>query len=158
MKQVILTCAMIMALSTAVFGQQAASTAPATPIDVVIQFLNFSQPQAAQFSRSVAELQSTASDIQSQLESKQRNLSSLLNAPKVDETAVAKLVIEIYGLQGEMQLAFQRYHSTFVSLLTPEQNDRVTKVVQARELLPAVAVFAALNLVEPPVSPRPDAR
>ena len=158
MKRVILTCSMILALSATVFGQEAASTPPANPIDVVIQFLSFSEPQAAQFSRSVAELQSTASGIQSQLESKQRNLSSLLNTPKVDEAAVGKLVVEIYGLQNEMQLAFQRYHSTFVSLLTPEQNERVTKVVQAREMLPMVAVFAALNLVEPPASPRPDAR
>src|SRR6267143_866089 len=147
MKRVVLICFAMLGSSLTVVGQQ-------TPADLVIQFLGFSEVSAADFRTALNELQSSISGIQRRVEAKRRDLNLLLSVEVPNEAAVGKAVVELNGLQREFQSAIQRYQERFEGLLTPEKMERVMNVVQARELLPAVMAFAAVELVAPPGAPQ----
>jgi hypothetical protein len=148
-----LVCTMA-ALSLTAFAQVRAAPQPLTPFAAITQFLTLSGTQAMQFRISFQELQKSSAEIQPRIFLRQEHLNALLNVAAPDEEAIGKIVLEIRALQREQERAFQRYHASFISLVTPEQMERVMRVVQARELVPAVAVFAAVSLIAPPASPK----
>jgi len=147
MRRIAFACFIVLSSGWNAFSQQ-------SPVDAVIQFLNFSDAQAATFRASLIELQTTVAGIQPQIEAKQRQLNALLAAESPSDVAVGRVVVELNGLQGQIGRAADRYHEKFRNMLLPEQMERVMAVLQARELLPAVMAFAAVQIIAPPATPQ----
>ncbi len=117
--------------------------------DVVTQFLGFSDAQRAQFQRLLQSLQAAIGGIEQQLSAKQQGLERLLSAEEADLAAVGRAVLEIRALQRQAGQAFQVYQGSFLAMLGPEQKQKTQVVAQAAQLLPAVAAFAEVRLIEP---------
>lgn len=145
MRRAVLICFIIFASSRTSLAQQQ------PPADIVIRFLGLSPAQVTQFRTSLGDLQSAVSEIQPRLEAKQRELNTLLSAEIPNEADAGRVLVELNALQREQQRAIQLYQERFRSLLVPEQMERVMLVIQARQLLPAVMAFAAVQLVPPPL-------
>ena len=126
------------------------SAAPPDPPAVVAQFLELTPEQAGQFRQMLDTLQKAVQGFEQQVQDKQKNLQALLQADSPDAAAVGKAVLEIRAVEKQAGQALDAYHAQFGALLTPEQVGRVQAVQQAAALLPAVPVFAAVRLVEPP--------
>jgi Spy/CpxP family protein refolding chaperone len=124
---------------------------PHAPVLAVAQFLGFSQTQTSQFLQAFDGFQSAMQNVQTQIAAKQRQLEELIrSAPPVDPGRIGQVVLEIHALQSQAQQVIGTYHNTFLSLLSPEQLQKVQMVNQARQLIPAVGVFAAVALIAPP--------
>ena len=122
---------------------------PPGPV-IVVQFLGFSDTQAAQFQQLLQTLQATAGGLQQQIGPKQQALVTLLSSAQPDPATVGKLFLEIHVLQQQFGQALQSYHESFLALLTSDQRQKTQAVVQAAQLLPAVKAFAEVRLIEPP--------
>ena len=122
---------------------------PPSPL-VVVQFLGFSDAQAGQFQQLLGNLQSTMGAVQPQIEVAQRQLNTLLSQDTPDPALVGAQVLALRTLQRQASRLFETYHQGFLSMLTPEQTQKVQAVVQAAQLLPAVRAFAELKLIAPP--------
>ena len=149
MKQAIMALAMaICPLTFSGFADEAPQPPPAPAI--VVQFLGFSDTQAAQFKQLLQTLQATAGGVQQQIGPKQQTLDSLLGTAQPDPATAGELLLEIHALQQQLGQAFQSYHEDFLALLTPDQKEKTQAVAQAAQLLPAVKAFAEVRLIEPP--------
>ena len=122
---------------------------PPGPV-IVVQFLGFSDTQAAQFQQLLQTLQATAGGVQQQIGPKQQALDTLLSTAQPDPATVGKLLLEIRVLQQRFGQALQSYHEGFLALLTSDQKEKTQAVTQAAQLLPAVKAFAEVRLIEPP--------
>lgn len=129
------------------------SPAPPDPPAAVAQFLELTPEQAGQFRQMLDTLQKALQGFEQQVQDKQKNLQALLQADSPDDAAVGKAVLEIRAVEKQAGQALDAYHAQFGALLTPEQVGRVQAVQQAAALLPAVPVFVAVRLVEPPPTP-----
>lgn len=127
---------------------------PPSPPAIVAQFLGFSADQAAQFQKMLENLQTTIQGLQPQMQAKQQEIEKLAGADSPDPAAVGKAFLDLRALQRQAGQAFDDYHKRFGALLTPDQMEKVQKVVQAGQLLPAVQAFGAVQLLPPP-SPVP---
>ena len=123
------------------------------PVEAVSHFLSLSETQATHFVEILGAFHSAMQNLQIQAQRRQHALEELLTTPQPDPTAVGQALLEVRALQVQGERMTSRYHQAFIGLLTPEQLQRVQMVAQARELIPAVGVFAALHLIEPPNSP-----
>jgi Spy/CpxP family protein refolding chaperone len=148
MKQAFAALAIAVCSCVSGFADEAPQAPPAPAI--VVQFLGFSDTQAAQFQQLLQTLQASVGGLQQQLSPKQQSLDSLLNNAQPDPAAVGGLMLQIHALQQQLAQAVQAYHDNFLALLTSEQKQRVQAVVQAAQLLPAVRAFAEVRLIEPP--------
>ena len=131
-----------------------ANDGPPPPPVIVAQFLGFSTDQAAQFQQMLQDLQTTIQGLQQQMQGKQQEMEKLASADSPDPAAVGKAFLDLRALQRQAGQAIDGYHQRFGALLTPEQMEKVQKVAQAGQLLPAVQAFAAVHLLPPP-SPVP---
>ncbi len=131
----------------------AAQSTPPSPPEFVARFLDFSPEQAAQFQQLVQRFGTTMQNIQQQAAAKGQELQMLASADPPDPAAVGKAFLEMQAIQKLGGKATDSYHQGFVSLLTPEQKEKVQAVAQLAQLLPAVQAFAALSLVAAPPSP-----
>jgi Tfp pilus assembly ATPase PilU len=128
-----------------------ADEAPPPPAPVIVaQFLGFAPTQASQFQQLLQNLQAAVIGLQQQIGPRQQALDSLLNTPQPDPAAVGGLLLEIHALQQQIAQALQTYHQNFQALLTSGQMAKTQAVIQASQLLPAVAAFTQVRLIDPP--------
>ena len=136
----------ILIFAAAALTAQEPPPAPA----VVAQFLGFSDSQTTQLVGSVQSLQSRIATLQQQAATAQQSLEQLVNSNNPDPAAIGARLLAVRAIQKQIQAALDSYHKLFVSLLTPDQMQKVQAVTQAGALLPAVNAFAQLQLIAPP--------
>ena len=130
-------------------AQERPAQAPPAPA-VVVQFLGFSETQAAQFLQHLQNLQGAIGAIEQQLAAQRRQLETLLNSEAPDPAALGAALLQIRATERQAGAAFDAYHQAFLALLTQEQKDKVQAVANAAQLQPAVRAFAEVRLIEPP--------
>jgi Spy/CpxP family protein refolding chaperone len=128
------------------------SSGPGNPALAVSAFLGFSETQTSTFLQMFTTLQNALHNLQEQMQTKQHQLQELLSMPQPDPASLGRLMLEIHALEMQGQKMLDSYHAAFRELLTPEQLQKVQAVSNARDLIPAVAPFAAVFLVAPPSS------
>ncbi len=128
---------------------------PPPPVIIVVNFLGLSQDQAAQFGHLLESLQTNVHGLELQMQAAQKQLGELLDASAPDPAAVGRLLLQIRGLQQQVQQAVESFRQQFLQLLTADQKDKLGAVQQAAQLLPAVSAFGALHLIELPSPPGP---
>jgi hypothetical protein len=142
---------MLKTLATLIFAASALTAQEPPPAPALVaQFLGFSNSQTAQFQGLLQNLQSTIGPLQQQAGTAQHSLDQLANSDNPDPAALGTRLLAVRGVQKQVQAALDSYHKLFVSLLTPDQMQKVQAVAQARQLLPAVNAFAQLQLLTPP--------
>jgi len=123
---------------------------PHGPALAVAHFLQFTETQSAQFLQEFDSFQAAMHNLQTQVQSRQHQLDQLVHSPEPNLSAIGQAVIDISVLQSQGAQIIASYHNAFNALLTPEQHQKVQMVIQARQLVPAIGAFAAVNLIEPP--------
>jgi cell division protein ZapA (FtsZ GTPase activity inhibitor) len=128
----------------------AQSPQPAVPVEVVSKFLELSDAQAGQFVGLLQSLQSKVGGILQQIKDRQQTLDQTLQQSQPDPAVVGALVLQIRGLQAQVQQNLDAYHQAFQAMLTDQQAEKTKLVTLARQVLPVIPAFAAAQLVAPP--------
>ncbi len=146
----ILAAVLVLCCRLPVFSQQPQPADPHAAVLAVAGFLQFSETQTARFVQAFDNFQSTMHDLQTQIASRQQQLEQVIRSSQPSTAVIGQLLLEIYALQSKGGDVITQYHNAFIDLLSPEQLQKTQIVSQARNLVPAVAVFAAASLIEPP--------
>ncbi len=150
MKRIVAILVLMVAFTPVTFAQAGSVSEPEDPAVAVAHFLEFSDSQTAEFRLALIEMQDAVERLQIELQSKHMELHEVLSLQAPAAIDVGRIVVDITSIERDVGIEIEEYHNTFMQLLTPDQMLRVMHVVRARELLPAVAIFAAVRLVEPP--------
>src|SRR5579872_979925 len=125
----------------------AQSPQPPVPVEVVSKFLELSDAQTGQFVGLLQNLQSKVGGILQQIKDRQQALEQALQQPQPDPATVGGLVLQVRGLQAQVQQNLDVYHQAFQTMLTAQQAEKVKLVTLARQVLPVIPAFAAAQLV-----------
>lgn len=151
MKIVIAVLSVVLLCQVPVLAQAPQTPSGAgNPALAISSFLGFSETHTLRFLEIINAFQSAMQSFHAQMEPRQRRLQELMSMPQPDPASVGQALLEIRALEIGRQHMIEEYHNGFVALLSSEQIQKVQAVVQARQLLPAIGFFAALQLIEPP--------
>ncbi len=128
------------------------ATPPPPPPVVVAAFLDLTPAQAAQFQALLSQFLGTLQALEAQVNAREQVLQQLLNAPNPNPPAIGMVVLQIHALEQQQAQAVQGFQQAFVSLLTPDQVQKVQAVAQAAQLVPVVGAFQSLYLIPGPVA------
>lgn len=116
-----------------------------SPIQIVVQFLQLQPNQAQEFGQLLQARQAAVTPLLQGIQQRVQQLEALLNSGG-SPADVGMLVIQIHALQQQVAQVQQNFLSTFVSLLGPEQQQRLEAVQIAAQLQPILPAFQQLSL------------
>jgi hypothetical protein len=120
------------------------SDAP-SPIQVVAQFLQLRPDQEQQFGQLLQARQAAVVPLLQGIQQRVQQLQALLDSGG-NPADVGMIVIQIHALQRQVAQQQQDFLSKFVSLLGPEQQQRLEAVRIAAQLQPILPAFQQLYL------------
>jgi Spy/CpxP family protein refolding chaperone len=118
--------------------------APA-PIQIVMQWLQLQPAQVQELGQLLQARQAAAVPLLQGIQQRTKQVEALLNSGG-NPAAVGILVFQIHALQQQVAHVQQDFLSKFVSLLDPEQQQRLEAVRIAAQLQPILPAFRELNL------------
>jgi hypothetical protein len=116
-----------------------------SPIQIVVQFLQLRPDQVQELGQLLQARQAAVAPLLQGIQQRVQQLEALLNSGG-SPPAVGALVIQIHMLQQQMAQVQQDFLSKFVSLLDPEQQQRMGAVGIAEQLQPILPAFQQLYL------------
>jgi len=116
-----------------------------SPIQIVVQFLQLQPAQVQELGQLLQARQAAVDPFLQGIQQRVQQLEALLNAGG-NPAAVGVLVIQIHTLQQQVAQVQQDFLSKFVSLLDPEQQQRLEEVRIAAQLQPILPAFQQLYL------------
>jgi hypothetical protein len=116
-----------------------------SPIQIVVQFLQLRPDQAQEFGQLLQARQAAVAPLLQGIQQRVQQLEALLNSGG-SPPEVGVLVIQIHELQQKVAQVQQDFLSKFVSLLDPEQQQRLGAVGVAAQLQPILPAFQQLYL------------
>jgi hypothetical protein len=116
-----------------------------SPIQIVVQFLQLRPDQVQELGQLLQARQAAVAPLLQGIQQRVQQLEALLNSGG-SPSAVGALVIQIHMLQQQMAQVQQDFLSKFVSLLDPEQQQRMGAVGIAEQLQPILPAFQQLYL------------
>jgi hypothetical protein len=116
-----------------------------SPIQIVLQFLQLRPDQVQELGQLLQARQAAVAPLLQGIQQRVQQLEALLNSGG-NPPAVGALVIQIHMLQQQMAQVQQDFLSKFVSLLDPEQQQRLGAVGIAEQLQPILPAFQQLYL------------
>jgi hypothetical protein len=116
-----------------------------SPIQIVVQFLQLRPDQVQELGQLLQARQAAVAPLLQGIQHRVQQLEALLNSGG-SPSAVGALVIQIHMLQQQMAQVQQDFLSKFVSLLDPEQQQRMGAVGIAEQLQPILPAFQQLYL------------
>ncbi len=121
-----------------------------TPPAVVATVLGLTPPQVEQFGTLLSQVLPVLQALQQQGTATQQQLDVLLSQQNPDPAQVGKLVVQLHVIEVQTNQVIGNFQSAFVSLLSPEQVQKLQGVTAASQVQPVVGSFVALYLVAPP--------
>jgi len=125
------------------------ATPPPPPPVVVATFLDFTPGQATEFQALLGQFLGTLQVLKAQVNAREQVLQQLLSAPSPNPPLIGVVVLQIHALEQQQVQAVQSFQQAFVSLLAPDQLQKVQAVAQAAQLGPVVGAFQSLYLIPP---------
>lgn len=122
-----------------------AYTEPPSPLQVVVQFLQLRQDQLEELGQLLQARQSAVEPLLEGIQQRVKQLEALLNSGG-NPPQIGVLVIQIHTLQLNVAQVQQDFLSKWVSLLDPEQRQRLEAVRLAASLQPVLPAFQELYL------------
>lgn len=124
---------------------------PVRPAEAIKKILDLADTQVLQ----LAELRKSHFDkvreLTTQVRDLRRRIRELLQSPTPDAAqVVGALVIQLQGLQKQLQDAQKAYHDAALALLTETQKQKVAQIQEALKLAPQAGPLAAFGLIEGP--------
>jgi hypothetical protein len=116
-----------------------------SPIQIVVQFLQLRPDQVQEFGQLLQARQAAVIPLLQGIQQRVHQLEALLNSGG-NPAGVGMLVIQIHTLQQQFAQVQQDFLSKFVSLLDPEQQQRLEAVRIAGQLQPVLPAFQQLYL------------
>lgn len=131
---------------------------PPPPPAVVAAFLNLTPGQDAQFQALLGSFLGTLQNLEAQAAAREQALQPLLSAANPNPLQIGVVVLQIHALEQQQAQAVQSFQQAFVSMLAPDQLQKVQAVAQAAQLAPVVGAFQSLYLIPPgPAASSPNA-
>jgi hypothetical protein len=118
---------------------------PPSPLQLVVQFLQLRQDQIGQLEQLLQARQSAVEPLLEGIQQRVKQLEALLNSGG-SPPQIGVLVIQIHMLQLNVAQVQQDFLSKWVSLLDPEQSQRLEAVRLAASLQPVLPAFQQLYL------------
>jgi hypothetical protein len=116
-----------------------------SPIQIVVQFLQLRPDQLQEFGQLLQARQAAVVPLLQGIQQRLQQLEALLNSGG-SPANVGMLVIQIHTLQHQVAQVQQDFLSKFVSLLEPEQQQRLEAVRIAAQLQPIFPAFQEFYL------------
>ncbi len=116
-----------------------------SPLQVVVQFLQLRQDQVQQLEQLLQARQSTVGPLLEEIQQRAKQLETLLGSG-ANPPEIGVVVIQIHTLQLNVAQVQQDFLSKWVSLLDPEQSQRLEAVRLAASLQPILPAFQQLYL------------
>jgi len=116
-----------------------------TPLQVVAAFLQLQPPQVAALGQLLQGRQATLVPLVQTAQSLIQQLSILLNSGG-DAAQIGALVVQINALQQQMGQVQQSFLSQFVTILDPDQLQRLQAVQIAAQIQPILPAFQPIFL------------
>ncbi|NOZ93997.1 MAG: periplasmic heavy metal sensor [Acidobacteria bacterium] len=124
----------------------------------VVQFLQLSEDQAAQWDTLMADRQATVEPLREQLRAVEQQLMDLLGQPDPDPAAVGALTIQGHDLREQIRAANEVYRQGFEALLDETQAGKLRFIrgaARVRALIPAFRRFGLLRPAQNQEEPAP---
>lgn len=120
---------------------------------LIAQYLELTDEQKLAIRQAFEANRETASGLREELRAANLQLREALAASTPDPAAVGALMVQIHGLNGQLQDLRRATADSIRAVLTPEQLDKVETVKAAAPLEPMIQAFRQAGLIPPPEAP-----